>query len=316
MSKVKIFLVLGIILGIIGLVIYNNYSNTPTTVPVQSTNLNQTNVKVPQCVDGIDNDLDGFVDYTEDNDCTDASDNSERNWDWLKFLALGIVIAGAGLTTYWYFWLREKKEDDNGLFEKPINGDRAYDIILDKFLREHVDDIHCIPNEKDSTLMKPKDKKAIQRINHFPIIKHSEHFLYNFIRITQGNMAGEHVLSFSLSRGEEHLKGGTYRLELNKPYEIWENKFRTFPMSSPETKSEKIALALAETADSAEEYNAILAQSLKNVNSSQGNDLTDEEYSNWIQSQRTQPKNKKKKNNNQQSPIQYVEAHAEEADEQ
>jgi len=302
---IKIGFVIAILLGIGWLFVSSQY-DIPTTDELLNTT-EELSDSISQCVDGIDNDGDGFTDYLEDNDCDGKSDNSERSYSFLKWLLGGMLGGGIVLFIIYRAYFKREKDSDNP-FKEPIGNDRATILAKSWFIKEYIDDMWCEPlSQKEHEIQVPCNKKDIKIYDRFKHIENQEYFQFVFFRVMVGEMCGDHVMAYSLSRGEEHILGGVDKCELNKPRVYWETLKRTFKMSSIDDKQERMLSYLSENASTEEEYNDILRSTIKNTNNTQRNatdDMDDAEYSVYrSELAKANMKSPKKKKKASSSPI-------------
>lgn len=292
--------ILTVILGILGVLLFNYYD---IGVPNNNQNItiNET-ARLPQCIDGIDNDGDGFIDFGDlnknDPDCTSASDNWERDFTifyWVGGIILAIGLSG--LSVYLYMKYKDNKKDDD-FFKDPVGPERGWVLARSYFIDKYVDDILCMPlSKKEISVSIPYDKFAIYELDRLPDKdqKTGEYFQYSFFRVTKGRMIGDHVMIYSMSKGEEHIMKGVERVELNVTRDGWKKLSRTFHMSSIQDKKDRLAYYLSETASDEELKKFLLSEDKSSSSTSQYDELDDEEFSTVLRQKAMQNTTKKKK---------------------
>ena len=81
-----------------------------------------------------------------------------------------------------------------------------------------------------------------------------------------------------MSKGEEYLKGGNERIELNVSRNSWQKLSRTFHMSSPQDRRDRIVTWLGENATAEEMKELLLKSETLSPQSSPYDDMDDQEF--------------------------------------
>lgn len=235
LSYVAAFIILFLVIGSFLWVKY-----APTILEAES--------EAPQCNDDIDNDNDSLIDFPDDPDCKDRGDDSERDWStfWTVFgIILGLMFLGG--VVYIIIKVTQKDEKgDEGFSKKPVDADRARELMLSWFLTHQADDIKALVKrqEKDGLLIyhKPENIREIN-IEIFYHSKTGEPLLNVEYQVVGSSWQGHHMLGTSLARGEEYIKKGNIWFEINEGLikgSVWRPKQNTFPRSSPLDKNERM----------------------------------------------------------------------------
>jgi len=240
-------------------------------------------VKLPECIDGIDNDGNGLIDFGDTNkndlNCSSPDDKWERDLTTFYWIA-GLIgaIFGAILITYIIMTWKKAERD---WWNEPVAPDRGWLIARSCFIDTYVHDVIGKPyskEEEDITI--PVDPFAIFELDRLKDIdqKSGEYFQYSFFRVTNGRMTGEHVLVYSMSKGEEYLKGGIERIELNVSRTSWQKLSRTFHMSSPQDRRDRILAYLGENATAEEMKELLMKSETLSPQSSPYDEMDDQEF--------------------------------------
>jgi len=240
-------------------------------------------VKLPECIDGIDNDENGLIDYGDTNkndlNCSSPDDKWERDLSTFYWI-LGVIgaIIGAILITYIIMTWKKAERD---YWNDPVAPDRGWLLSRSCIIDTYIHDITCKPYSLDEQdIMVPVDPFAIYELDRLPDVdqKSGERFQYSFFRVTNGRMVGEHVIVYSMSKGEEYLKGGNERIELNVSRNSWQKLSRTFHMSSPQDRRDRIVTWLGENATAEEMKELLLKSETLSPQSSPYDDMDDQEF--------------------------------------
>lgn len=298
---VAIFLILALI---VGLAVWKVFLEGKT--------IEQDNVqKLPQCSDGKDNDNDGSIDMDDPN-CLTPQDNFERDYSWLKWIFGGILVL-AIIIGIWYFISKNKPEDDKeGINPEPIKPQRGYELAISSLLKYKLKDIPArVIIEKDGyERWETMEEDIIEYDDMFPHTENGQLFSFVFIRINEGRWAGQHMIAYPLSKGEDFIKGGVPRFESHAWLGNWSKKSRTFRMSSPDTEKARLELlkleAIADGDKEALMETDALLKSLGTGSKSAFVDEDDEEYRERMRliasNNQYKKKGKTKKNTNTTMP--------------
>jgi len=305
---IKYIAIFVIIALLVGLGIWKVFLNGKT-IETDSTPKN------PQCSDGIDNDGDGFVDMDDEN-CSSPDDNWERDLSWLKWVFGAIIVLGI-IFGVWYFISKSKdKDDDEGILPEPVKPQRAYELAISSLLKYKFKDIPSrVIIEKDGyEIFQTMEEDVIEEDDRFLHVDRTtgETFQFVFIRVNEGKWAGQHMIAYHLSKGEEFIKGGLPRFESHQWIGNWSKKARTFNMSSPQGEKARLELIKLEALRDGDKETLAESQSLLSSlgsSSSSGSafvDEDDEEYRERMKllhsQNNTKKKGKTKRNTNTNTP--------------
>ncbi|MCA9496234.1 MAG: hypothetical protein KC589_04795, partial [Nanoarchaeota archaeon] len=148
----------------------------------------------------------------------------------------------------YYFYNKNEKKNipTDDLLPEPVPSNRAYELAISDFLRNKARVIPAkLIEEKDNFIrLEPLDPNIIIEENRLPDKNKAtgEYFQYSFIFVNYGLFAGPHLLVYSLSKGEEYLKGGIERFESGKHRNNWSKENRNYNMSSPVSENQRLEL--------------------------------------------------------------------------
>lgn len=285
--------------------------------------IEQENIqKLPQCSDGEDNDGDGLSD-SNDPQCLSPEDKWERDYSWLKWIFGGIIGFGI-IIGIWYFISKNKPDEDKeGINPEPIKPQRGLELAVSSLLKYKFKDIPArVVIEKDGyDRWETMEEDIIEYDDMFPHTENGQLFQFVFIKVNQGRWAGNHLIAYPLSKGEEFIKGGVPRFESHAWLGNWTRKSRTFRMSSPDTEKARLELLKLEAiADGDKEALLETDALLKSLGSSDSKsafvDEDDEEYKERLRLINAQNNNKKKNTKKRNTQTQTPEMNFEGGDEE
>jgi hypothetical protein len=312
--KILLIILIFIVIGALLFMSYFEYGkeniDPETGIPI-----NKSAIKLPECIDGLDNDGDGLIDFgsinTNDPDCSSGSDRWERDFSklfWILGIIVAIIITGCGM--YYYFTHRSNSKEDD-FFKEVVGADRGWILARSNFIDKYIEDILCKPlSDKEDYISIPVDKFSIWELDRLPRHdpKTGEQFQFSFFRVEKGRMIGEHVLIYSLSRGEENIVKGVSRFECNTSRDTWKLLSRNFPMSSIQDKQDRVAMYLGEQLGDDEVKKMMMGN--MNQHQSTGSELSDldeDDFAEAIRMRQTASNVRRKpKKGNQNATIQPV----------
>jgi len=304
MAKINIkILLVGILFFIlISLGVFRYFYNEPdkNNIPDE---------KIYQCSDGIDNDGDGFIDFSNgvgDPDCKSDTDNLEKQIPsllWLLFLLLSCIFIYLG---YLYYKKNNNSDNQNDSLDKfklqsAIGRNRAFELAISDFLRNIAKDIstHIVIEDDGYYLVKPDYAEDIIETDRFARHFKSPH-LYQIsdIMVHVGKHIGCWRLIYCITNGEQRIKDGIDRFEKGTNKYNHQMKTRTYNMESPATESSLIKHEMIDAMrDGDLDTKSEMQEMLRTFGSgSSFSDETDDEYQTRLKIQQMN-KNKKKYTN-------------------